>query len=70
MSVTEDQGDVIIHRTPPIAAPSPALPPLMLSSPSSLTHSVEWISTPRTDSSLAGASLVVLERLRFDSRKL
>lgn len=50
MSVTEDQGDVIIHRTPPIAAPSPALPPLRLSSPSSLTPSVEWISTPRSDS--------------------
>ena len=50
MSVTEDQGDVIIHHTPPIAAPSPALPPLRFSSPSSLTHSVEWISTPGTDS--------------------
>ena len=50
MSVTEDQGDVIIHRTPPVAAPSPALPPLRLSSASSLTPSVEWISTPRTDS--------------------
>lgn len=50
MSVTEDQGDVIIHRSPPIAALSPALSPLRLSSPSSLTPSVEWISTPRTGS--------------------
>lgn len=55
MSVTEDQGDVIIHHTPPIAAPSPELPPLRLSSPSSLTPSVEWISTPRTDSMILQA---------------
>lgn len=50
MSVTEDQGDVIIHHTPPIAALSPTLLPLRFGSPSSLTPSVEWISTPGTDS--------------------
>jgi len=50
MSVTEDQGDVIIHHTPPVATPSLALSPLRFSSPSSLTPSVEWISTPGTES--------------------